>query len=185
MRNLFEMHDSDKVLKRLEDQSITPVVDQYAISWKDDWDEYYIQLGNIASHGKNLAWFQSSERDQHLLRIFYDGGSFNWQPITYNPYFGCNCYLLEWMDEHLLFIYKEKHDTYICVIKGKDVRTFNFHGYELSRAGNTILFYEAPDESVKRVQLPELVELAPISREQASREGILPQIITGNELRIT
>jgi hypothetical protein len=179
------MNDSDKVLNRLEDQLITPVVDQYAISWKDDWDEYYIQLENIASEGKNLAWFQSSEKYQYLLRIFYDGGSFNWKPITYNPYFGCSCYLLEWMDEHLIFIYKEKHDTYICVIKDKDVRTFNFHGYELSRAGNIILFNEGSDGSVRRLQLPELIELAPISREQASREGILPKIIIGNELRIT
>lgn len=178
------MNSVEKVLDLLSAVSIEPVVDQYAISWMNDKVEHYIQLKNIDCQGDRVAWFQSSEKDQHLLRVFVGESNFDWEPITYNPYFGCDCYLLEWMDDILVFIYKEKHDTYICSIKDNTVNLFNFHGNRLSRVDNIVLFTEYGDEeAVKRIQLPGLAELSTITTTEAEAVGLLPTMIIGSELK--
>jgi hypothetical protein len=178
------MNSVEKVLELLRAESIQPIVDQYAISWMDDKVEHYIQLKNIDCQDAHIAWFQSSEKDQHLLRVFVDESNFDWQPITFNPYFGCDCYLLEWIIDTLVFIYKEKHDTYICTIRDKEVDTINFHGNQLSRVDNIILFtVYGNEEEVKRIQLPNLTELSTLTRTEADALGLLPTMIIGSELK--
>ena len=177
------MSGVDKVLKVLKSRTIVPTVDDYSIRWMEGGDEHHIQLKNIACEEERIAWLQSSEKDEHLLRVFCETGSFNWRPTTYNPYFGCDGYLLEWIGQKLVFIYKEKHDTYICVIENKEVNTFNFHGNELSRMQDIILFTVYGEEEVRRIQLPGLAALAPFSRSEAVALGVLPQMIIGNELQ--
>jgi hypothetical protein len=95
--------------------------------------------------------------------------------------------LLEWINDHLLFIYKEKHDTYICSVKESEVKIFHFHGNKLSRQGNVILFeeYGQEQESIRRIQLPDIEEMEPLARSEAEKEGLLPQMILfSNQLKI-
>ncbi|MFM9951862.1 MAG: hypothetical protein ACKV1O_28280 [Saprospiraceae bacterium] len=147
--------------------------------WTDEnGDECSIYEENIAIETDKIAWFQSSKRDNHLLKIYECGIEFVWIPFTYNPVFGCRCLLIEWYKNHLLFIYQEKHDIYICTVINKTVKHFNFHGEEIERKGD-IISYETytnklPDK-VRLVKIPELVELEPINKSEAEKIGLLPK----------
>jgi hypothetical protein len=43
----------------------------------------------------------------------------SWTIESYNPYFGCNVRFLDWFEDWALFIYREKHRTYICAFGRK------------------------------------------------------------------
>lgn len=181
------MDSIQQVLEKLSLRGINAAVNEYDISWQDDaGTEYYIQLANIDYTENKLAWLQSNEKDEYLLRVFENDTVFNWKPITYNAYFGCFCNLIEWYNNHLIFIYKEKHDTYICSISQQQVNTFNFNGSRLERKLNTIFFQEYEDESkvVRRMLIPALEEIESIPEASAKNEGVLPQIILfSNQLK--
>lgn len=167
------------VLDQLENQGINPVVDEFNVSWLDySKNEHYISLTNIDCTDEKIAWFQSSDNDEHLLQTVANGEAFKWEPITYNPYFGCTCYLIEWVQDYLIFIYKEKHDTYICSVQGNTVNTFNFHGAKLTRLGDVLLFekYGEETEDIRRIRIPDLTILDSISRDLAQKDGLLPQL---------
>ena len=113
----------------------------------------------------------------NLLKIYQNGSLFVWTPKTYNPIFGCHCILLEWYKNHLIFIYQEKHDIYICSILEKEVKYFNFHGEEIERKYDMIsyeTYMNKSSEKVKLIRIPELVELEPIDKAEAEQRGLLP-----------
>lgn len=139
---------------------------------------HYIFEEDIAINGDDIAWFQSNEEDQHLLRIIQDGHKTEWIPKTYNPIFGCECLLLEWFEGHLLFIYREKHGIYVCAIKDRQINDFYIHGEELAKKGNKLSYetYQNKLENhVRVIELPSLKELEPITKEAAKKLGLLPQ----------
>ncbi len=175
------------VLEKLSLRDIHATVNEYDISWLDNaGTEYYIQLANIDSTTDRLAWLQSNEKDEYLLRVFENDTAFNWTPLTYNAYFGCFCNLLEWYNDHLIFCYTEKHDTYICSIREQQVNTFNFNGNKLERNAGTIFFQEYGDESkiVRRMLIPGLEEIEPITEAVAKDGDALPQLVLfSNQLK--
>ena len=175
------------VLEKLSLRGIDAVVNEYDISWMDDaGTENYIQLKNIDCSGKNLAWFQSSEKDDYVLSVYEDDRLFNWVPVSHNLYFGCSCCLLEWYKDHLVFIYTEKHDTYICSVRNSHVRTFNFHGNRMERNKDLIFFRGHEDESaiVRRLRIPELEEMELMNEQEARAAGFVPQLVVfTNELK--
>jgi hypothetical protein len=86
---------------------------------------------------------------------------------------------MEWFNQHLVFIYQEKHDTYICSVKDGEIKTFKFYGDELARQGEIILFYdrEADGECIGRIRLPDLLEMEPWTKAEAEKLGLLPELI--------
>ncbi len=111
------MDKLDIVLETLKKENYNPVIETKIsngenwskITWIDDsGDECYIYQDDISIEGDKIAWFQSSERDNHLLKIYENDLAYDWIPKTHSPIFGCLCLLLEWYSDHLIFIYQEK-----------------------------------------------------------------------------
>jgi hypothetical protein len=107
-----------------------------------------------------------------------------WEIETYNPYFGCQVELLHWLPEHLIIIYHEKHDNFIC--------SFNVRSIEPTKPpiSKPIARRELPDEwsigadmvvsssatvdKVDRMALPTLKLLKSWSANYARSIGALP-----------
>lgn len=148
------------------------------IKWtEENNDACKIYEDDIAVENEKLAWFQSSENDNYLLVIYENNKIFRWIPETHNPIFGCICLLLEWFEDHLIFIYQEKHYIYICSISNEKVRHFKFHGAEIERKGNLIsyeLYQGKLADKVRLIRIPDLTEIEPIDKKEAERIGLLP-----------
>ncbi len=180
------MEKIKQVLQKLTQQQLSPhlkteqLMDRpvSTISWTENPNENcFIQEEDIALEGNKIAWFQSSDQDRHLLTIYNQDTVFTWTPITYNPVFGCYCILLEWYKEHVLFVYQEKHDIYICCIKEGEVRYFNFHGEEIERKGAFISYetYTNKTDKVRLLKIPELIEVTPLEKDEAEKLGLIPK----------
>lgn len=150
----------------------------HQITWKDEsGDECHIYQDDIAIEDGKIAWFQSSKNDRHLVKVYENDIFYSWEPVTYNPIFGCLCLLLEWYKDHLIFIYQEKHCIYICSIKDNNVNHFHFYGEDIERKGNLISYENYMDrltDKVRLIQLPELIELEPIPVTEAEKLGLIP-----------
>jgi hypothetical protein len=96
---------------------------------------------------------------------------------SHNLAFGCRCLLFEWVDDHLIFVYKEKHKTYICSYREGSIKTFHFDGERISKKDNLILFdpYHRDPVSVRGMSLPDLIEVDPLPREDVKAAGCLPE----------
>ncbi|MFB6454971.1 hypothetical protein ACE38W_06840 [Chitinophaga sp. Hz27] len=174
------------VVQKLQQENYDPIIKSDSpeesawkiITWTDEkGDECRIFEEDIAIKDGSLAWFQSSKHDNFLVKIYENDSSFSWEAVTYNPFFGCYCILLEWYKDHLIFIYQEKHDIYICAIKNHHVNYFNYHGEDIERNGNVIAYdtYTGKNpEIVRLIQIPELIELAPITAAEAEERGLIP-----------
>jgi len=171
------------VLDKLKSEGVNATYEEkLRIVWKDQFNrEQYIYKTDIDYLDDKLSWFQSSNNSEFLLRVFESGGVFNWIPITYNYSEPCDCHLLEFYDDYLIFIYHEKHDVYICIIKNHDVTHFKFHGDEIKRKNDTFFFreYRSKEDSndVRRLRIPELFELETITEEEAKKENAVPETI--------
>ena len=181
------MNTFDLVIKKLDEEHLKASINSASsgdhtwqtITWLDESkDECFIFQDDIAVESNRLAWFQSSKHDKHLLKVYDNEVPFSWTPITYNPVFGCTCWLLEWYKNHLLFIYQEKHDVYICSVAEGAVKYFSFPGVEISRNGDIIAYDSYMGRlagKVRLIKIPELIELEPISKAEAAERGLLPK----------
>ncbi|WP_295796220.1 hypothetical protein [Mucilaginibacter sp.] len=174
------------VIDRLKHEGINATCNESMIVWYDDFnDECHISEVDIDYSNGKLAWFQSNYWDKHLLRLFYNNGEyFSWEPITNDS---CDCHLIEWYNDYLVFVYQEKHDNYICVVKDKVVTCFNFHGVEITRKKDVFYYREYRLQNLnilKRIKLPELIQLESITVEEAAKDGIvIANIDYPNDLR--
>src|ERR1700759_4197874 len=107
------------ILDKLSDEGIKATYEEkHRIVWLDQFNvEQYIYETNIDYSNGKLSWFQSRDNSKFLLRVFENDKSFSWIPITYNYSEPCDCYLLEFYDDYLIFVYHEKHNIYICIVK--------------------------------------------------------------------
>ena len=180
------MSKYNKVIEILESENFAPRIETETfkenswdlLKWNINDDECFVFEGDIALDNNNIAWFQTSERDNHLLRVIQNNEKFEWTPKTYNPIFGCDCIHIEWNNEHVLFIYQEKHDLYVCSIKNSEIKTFCVEGAELERKGNTLAyetFQNRLENHVRLIELPSLKELEPITKEEAKKRELYPQ----------
>lgn len=108
----------------------------------------------------------------HLRRA--DGAERSWPIKSYNPYFGCDVGLMEWMDDTVILIYREKHDTYICKLAPKEAPVFKEIADDWVINHRVIGYWSWADSAVSRLSLPDLTPLAPITEEEARAQGILP-----------
>jgi hypothetical protein len=107
-----------------------------------------------------------------------------WEIETYNPYFGCQVELLHWLPEHLIIIYHEKHDNFICSF---DVRPIAPAKPPISKpiarhkiadewtiGSDAVIFKSAAVDKVDRMALPKLKLLKSWSADYARSIGALP-----------
>ncbi|WP_305952690.1 hypothetical protein [Emticicia oligotrophica] len=179
------MNKIDFVIQKLNQQNINPSVKSEYLNnelWNEiNWvnnsgDQFSIYENNIDIEGDKVSWFQSNGYDKHTLIIYENNSFFTWTPKTYNPIFGCFCLLLEWYKNHLIFIYQEKHDIYICSVQNKNVKYFNFNGEEIERSNDLISYetYSNKSDLVKIIQIPELVSLPSLNRKEAEKLSLIP-----------
>jgi hypothetical protein len=112
-------------------------------------DEYFLEYSGfniskrqISEYGNFIAWFESDYLANHRVKIYHHAKAwFEWEPVTYNPAFGCYCGYLNYHAGVLVLIYKEKHEAYIVAIDQQEVRYFKFHGEKFS-VGNNLVYYQ-------------------------------------------
>src|SRR4051794_15905977 len=93
------------------------------VQYTDD-EGYEVSMHAAATGGLTGAMAYLESRSQwrgdfhdvryHLRLCDSAGREAAWEPETYNPFFGCRVRFLEWYGDVVLFIYEEKHRTYIC-----------------------------------------------------------------------
>jgi uncharacterized protein (TIGR02996 family) len=94
---------------------------------------------------------------------------------TYNAYFGCRVRFLEWYMNVVLMIYREKHKTYICRFGIGSSAKFKTIGDDWVLDGRQLGYWGYKETSVRRLALPGLEDLPPLSVEEAARWDLLPR----------
>lgn len=93
--------------------------------WFVDEDDYEWLITALAAdeEKKRLAWVEwrfkeeSGEREYHnyYLEARQATGEFwRWEIETYNPYFGCDVKFLGWLENAVILVYEDKHDTFVA-----------------------------------------------------------------------
>lgn len=89
----------------------------------DDGYEWRVLAQNIDEKMRRLAWAEwrfKQGRGEHEYHNYYlkrrdAAGKFSvWEIETYNPYFGCSAEYLGWAGDNLIFVYEDKHDTFVA-----------------------------------------------------------------------
>lgn len=93
---------------------------------------------------------------------------------SYNPFFGCDVGFFAWLDDTAILVYTEKHDTYACAFGPKWPPQFvEIEDRWIINDG--VLGYIGYKENlVKRLSVPSLKQLEPLSISEAEQMGILP-----------
>lgn len=96
------------------------------------------------------------------------------QVASYNPYFGCDVFLLEWLGSTAILIYQEKHETYIaeCSMESS-ARYVPITDYWIVN-NDRLGFWDYKDTEVRTLELPALNELSSMSEAQALDAGLCP-----------
>lgn len=125
----------------------------------DDY-EWRITAKVIDEQKRRVAWVEwrykegVGEREYHnyYLKARDESGKLiKWEIETYNPYFGCDTEFLEWMDDDLIFIYREKHDTFaVRINKDERERIEISHNWKI--VDNVLIYGNDP----KKLRLPDL-----------------------------
>jgi|GEM_PF-1461625 len=110
----------------------------------------------------------------HLVQR--DGTNSSVDIQSYNPFFGCDVRFFEWAGDTVVLIYREKHWTFACrfgdIWPPKFVKIENnwvLHEGQLA-------YMQRNEERVRRLSFPELEELESLSRDEAAKMGLLPEI---------
>jgi uncharacterized protein (TIGR02996 family) len=131
--------------------------------------------GAVAYLESRSKWIDQYHDIRYHLRLRDSAGhEVSWESHTYNPFFGCRTRFLEWYGERVVFIYREKHDTYIC--------RFGFDGppkyQQIEDAwiiDGRVLAYRGWREScVRGLSVPDLDPLPTLSEEEAAGRDLLP-----------
>ena len=134
-----------------------------------------IDRDHIALNEDKLAWFEEEHYSNYYMLHIYEGEKkLEWEPISHNLSFGCDAYLLKWINKKLLFIYKEKHDIYICIFDNMELTEVHFHGDELFYDGEKVYVkdYHGNGPFVRVIKIPEMRQLSDVSYEELKERGV-------------
>ncbi len=92
----------------------------------------------------------------------------------YNPFFGCDIDFFQWIGDVALLIYTEKHDTYICAIGSTWPPEFIEIEDRWIIHGETLAYIGYKQDAVKRILIPDLIQLEPMSISDAKSLELLP-----------
>jgi uncharacterized protein (TIGR02996 family) len=98
-----------------------------------------------------------------------------WEVETYNPYFGCRVEFLEWYGDAVLIIYEEKHRTYVCRFGLDTPAQFQPIEYAWKLDGRHVGYWGYREARVRRLSVPDLQALPPLSEEEAAGWDLLPR----------
>lgn len=127
--------------------------------------------------GRRFAYVESRARQNrvgsvevefHLLIRDPDGSVCGTELESYNPFFGCEVGYLEWCGECVILIYREKHRTYVCRVGRGGPAAFVAIEDDWAVEGEVVLHRSGEGATVRRLALPELVELPPLPQDTAT-----------------
>jgi uncharacterized protein (TIGR02996 family) len=102
------------------------------------------------------------------------GDATSWEPETYNPYFGCSTRFLEWYGDVVLFIYREKHTTYLARIGFDSRPDYREIADDWLLSGRQIAHIGWSATEVRRLSIPRFEELPPLFIAKARELELLP-----------
>jgi len=133
-------------------------------------DEGYVWLitaYSIDDDHRRVAWVEWRDRDRgrivndnyYLKARDESGALFLWEIETYNPYFGCSVRFLNWIDDAVVLIYEDKHDTFVAVMrKDQDVQRVEITD-DWAVQGDVLTYGTASPDEIRRLRLPSLEEV--------------------------
>lgn len=155
-----------------------------------DTDGYEIEITAAAVHQEldRLAWVisRAKELDTHPLTgkpdhyidisfhlcAMVDGKVvINWEPYTYNPYFGCDVSHIEWHGDYVVIVYREKHDTYVAAANTDGSVKYVKIGHRWGIHENTVGHMDWFQPQVNRLTIPDLEVLSPLTEDEAKEAG--------------
>ncbi|MCI0700933.1 MAG: hypothetical protein L0241_07615, partial [Planctomycetia bacterium] len=110
----------------------------------------------------------------HLRIRGSDGREVSWEPRTYNPFFGCRVQFMEWFGDVILFIYEEKHSVYVSRFSLNAPARFHPINDYWILDGNQLAHIGYRETEVRRLFIPGLEELPPLSESEAAKLELLP-----------
>jgi uncharacterized protein (TIGR02996 family) len=131
--------------------------------------------GRVAFLESRSKWNGGSHDIRYDLRLRdFDGNATSWEPVTYNPYFGCDTRFMEWFGDAVLFIYREKRHTYIARVGFDSLPDYREIADNWVLNGREIGHIGWGETAVRRLSIPQLVELPPLSITEAAELELLP-----------
>ena len=118
--NLLDIIDDELI----DDGIDSEIINDYQIGWKDTFGaENFIYKSNITYNEKDIAWWQNSDVGKDLLRIKKPNGIIlNWRPAGNHADYGFKCNYIQWFDDVLIVMYRNKHTDYIFRFKDLEVK---------------------------------------------------------------
>jgi uncharacterized protein (TIGR02996 family) len=136
----------------------------------------YVERRSKQRWGYNRSLQQWGYLDIHFhLRVRdRSGREAAWEVPTYNPYFGCDVRFLEWYGDVALVIYREKHRMYAGRFGLDSPAEFKVIEDDWVLDGGQLGYWNDTETSVRRLAIPGLEELPPLSADEAGTWGLLP-----------
>lgn len=75
---------------------------------------------------------------------------------SYNPFFGCDIEHFEWMDDNVLLVYSEKHNTYACTFGNTWPPRFVQIAPSWTIENNVLIYRDIDNGILGRLTLPNL-----------------------------
>lgn len=180
-------------------QTVASRLGRSAFEVDADGYEHRIIAASLDFENARYAWVEGRSKDHgrivdvcfHLNVRTGDRLIVRWEVETYNPYFGCQIEFMDWVQDHFVLIYHEKHDTFVCSFTLLPQETADGETAEvpirgpLGRheiadgwlvRGDELFYRDATAGLVQRRALPGLEELPPWTAEQARAAGVLPPV---------
>jgi uncharacterized protein (TIGR02996 family) len=136
-----------------------------------------LRTGAVAYLESRSKWLGDAHDITYYLRLRdFAGRATSWEPETYNPYFGCAAQFMEWFGDAVIFVYREKHHTYLARFGFDSRPNFQAIGDDWILNGREIGYWhwEWHGTSVHRLSIPDLEPLSPLSEAEATTRDLLP-----------
>jgi uncharacterized protein (TIGR02996 family) len=136
----------------------------------------YVERRSKQRWGYSRSLQQWGYLDSHFhLRVRdRSGREAAWEVPTYNPYFGCDVRFLEWYGDVALVIYREKHWMYVGRFGLDSPAEFRVIEDDWVLDGPHLGYWGHQETSVRRLAIPGLEELPPLSADEAAEWRLLP-----------
>ena len=131
-----------------------------------------------AIDGERVAWVEQRWQDagypdieEYTLTMRAgDGRERAWIVETYNPWFGCEVYLLRWFGDEVVAVYREKHRTIVCTVGFTGAPRLRVIAFAWQIVGDVVLYASEARGLVERVRVPDLTVCTPIPIDEAARD---------------
>lgn len=150
----------------------------------DQGYKHEITAGAVHPSWGHIAWVEYKEKEveregrpwfdcEYRLKARVDGHiAIDWIIDTYNPFFGCRIGYLAWHGDHVVAIYREKHDCYACSLAvGQPVKLVEI-AHQWLVAKDVIAYRKWQSAVVERLAIPGLQPLPPLTGEEAEATGL-------------